>query len=100
MPFGSAKFYGFLLPDLLEDNNNNTHTQNNNHNHGNSNNDRITENNDNNNNAARTIKLTTTTITTSNKNLREDHDNVVGLSGLKQGAVHDETVSKKIPKHQ
>ena len=71
MPFGSAKFYGFLviITKII-----------------------IT--------TARTIKLTTTTITTSNKNLREDHDNVVGLSGLKQGAVHDETVSKKIPKHQ
>ena len=71
MPSGSAKFYGFLVIITKII---------------------IT--------TARTIKLTTTTITTSTNNLREDHDNVVGLSGLKQGAVHDETVSKKIPKHQ
>ena len=70
MPSGSAKFYGFLVIITKII---------------------IT--------TARTIKLTTTTITTSTNNLREDHDNVVGLSGLKQGAVHDETVSKKIPKH-
>ena len=71
MPSGSAKFYGFLVIITKII---------------------IT--------TARTIKLTTTTITTSTNILREDHDNVVGLSGLKQGAVHDETVSKKIPKHQ